>query len=137
MIRQRFYDKKTNWRVHVYYVVTHPDADEIMTKLVDIGCNGRNLDTAYDNLTSGKLDTGLTYTNSDRHESVVVIAKTSSALEFLQSLTHEFGHLSSHIAEYYGIPLNGEEVRYINDALLERTWAISRELLCDCCRKIE
>lgn len=135
MIRQRFFDKATDWRVHVYYVVTKPNAEEILGQLEQIGCKGRNLESAYDNLVSGKLDTGLTYTNSSRRESVVVIAKTSTALEYFQSLTHEFGHLSSHIAEYYGISLDGEEVRYINDALLERTWPISRELLCDCCRK--
>lgn len=135
MIRQRIFDSKTRWKVHVYYVVTEPNAEEIMLQLERIGCKGHNLDAAYDNLTSGKLDTGLTYTNSDRHESVIVIAKTSTALEFLQSLTHEFGHASCHIAEYYGIPLDGEKVRYICDGLLERTWTISRELLCDCCRK--
>lgn len=136
MIKQRIYDKSTNWRVHVYYVATEPNGEEIMVQLERIGCQGRNLEAAYDNLTSGKLDTGLTYTNSESHESVVVIAKTSTALEFLQSLTHEFGHLSNHVAEYYGIPLDGEEVRYICDGLLERTWPISRELLCDCCRKV-
>lgn len=135
MIRQRIYDKSTNWRVHVYYVVTEPNAEEILCQLEQTGCKGRNLKAAYENLTSGKLDTGLTYTNSERHESVVVIAKTSTALEFAQSLTHELGHASNHIAEYYGIPLDGEEVRYICDGLLERTWTISRELLCDCCRK--
>lgn len=135
MIRQRMYDKATNWRVHVYYVVTKPHAEEIIHQLERIGCKGRNLELAYDNLSSGKLDTGLTYTNSGKHESVVVIARTSTALEFLQSLTHEFGHLSCHIAQYYGVPLDGEEVRYICDNLLGHTWSVSRRLLCDCCRK--
>lgn len=135
MIRQRIFDRKYGWKIHVYYVVTEPNAEEILLQLERIGCNGRNVDVAYHNLSSGKLDTGLTYTNAERNESVVVISKTSTALEFLQSLTHEFGHLSNHIAEYYSIPLDGEEVRYICDSLLERTWPISRELLCDCCRQ--
>lgn len=136
MIRQRFYDKATDWKIHVYYVVTEPNANEILQRLEKIGCNGHNLESAFYNLTSGKLDTGLTYTNSERRESVVVIAKTSTALEFAQSLTHELGHLSCHIAQHYGIPLDGEEVRYINDGILEHTWPISRELLCDCCRNV-
>lgn len=136
MIRQRIYSKQYDWRIHVYYVVTKPNAKEILRQLEHIGCKGRNLDAAYDNLTSGNLDTGLTYTNSDRRESVVVIAKTSTALEFAQSLTHEFGHLANHIAAYYGIPLDGEEVRYICDDLLKRTWSISRELLCDSCGRV-
>lgn len=137
MIPQRIYDRKYDWRIHVYYIVTEPDAEEILERLQGIGCRGDNLRQAYGNLTSGKLDTGLTYTNESTHESVVVIARTSTALQFLQSLTHEFGHLSNHIAQAYRIPLSGEEVRYICDGLLAKTWEISRELLCDCCRKID
>lgn len=135
MIRQRFYQKSTDWRFYVYYVVTEPHADEILERLAEIGCTGENLSKAHDNLTSGKCDTGLTYTNQSTHETVVVIAKTSTALQFLQSLTHEFGHAANHIAQYYGLPLGGEEVRYICDGLIEKTWEISHELLCDCCRK--
>ena len=134
MIRQRFYHKPTDWRFYVYYVVTEPHADEILERLAGIGCDGDNLAKAHDNLASGKCDTGLTYTNQSSHETVVVIAKTSTALQFLQSLTHEFGHAANHIAQYYGLSLGGEEVRYICDGLLEKTWDISRELLCDCCR---
>lgn len=136
MIRQRIYYKPFDWRLFVYYIVTEPDAEEIMERLEGVGCKGQNLASAYDNLTSGRLDTGLTYSNQSSRESVVVIAKTSTALEFLLSLTHEMGHCACHIAESCDIPLGGEEVRYISDGLLERTWPISRELLCDCCRKI-
>lgn len=135
MIKQIFYCKSCDWQFYVYYVVTKPHANEILECLAEIGCNGENLSKAYNNLTSGKCDTGLTYTNHFTHETVVVIAKTSTALQFLQSLTHEFGHAANHIAQYYDLPLDGEDVRYISDSLLERTWPISRELLCDCCRK--
>lgn len=135
MIRQRFYHKPTDWRFYVYYIVTELHADEILERLAGIGCNGENLSKAHDNLTSGKCDTGLTYTNQSTHETVVVIAKTSTALEFFLSITHEMGHAACHIAQCYGLPLDGEEARYICDGLLEKTWEISRELLCDCCRE--
>lgn len=135
MIRQRVHHKESDWIIHVYYVVTRPDADEIMARLIDIGCDSENLARAHHNLTSGRLDTGLTYSNDMARESVVVIAKTSTALEFFLSLTHEFGHLANHVAQRYGLPLEGEEVRYICDGLLAETWPKSRKLLCDCCRK--
>lgn len=134
MIRQRFYHKGTDWRCNVYYIVTEPNAEEILERLSEIGCDGSTLKRAYKNLTSGKCDTGLTYTDQSGRESVVVIAKTSTALEFLLSLEHEFGHLACHIAQYYGLDLGGEDVRYICDSLIEKTWPISRKLLCDCCR---
>ena len=77
MIRQRFTLPKYHWRVYSYYVVTNPNADEILDALVHIGCDVEDLQRAYNNLTSGKLDTGLTYSNSDTQETVMVFAKTS------------------------------------------------------------
>ena len=95
MIRQKFTLNKYAWHVYAYYVVTKPNADEILDALVGIGCHGEHLEGAYKNLTSGKIDTGLTYSNSDTRETVIVFAKTSSAKEFQQSYKHETGHLQN------------------------------------------
>lgn len=135
MIRSHLHIPGLDWTCHVYYIVTRPDADEILKHLVYIGCGDRDMRRAYHNLTSGKLNSGLTYSNSSLRESVVVIAKTSCALEFAQSWTHELGHVACHIAQTYGLDLDGEEVRYINDTLVEATWEDAKELLCDCCRE--
>lgn len=135
MLRQKFYLGSCDWDVNIYYVVTKPHAEEILEHLVHIGCGREDIQRAYVNLTSGNLDSGLTYSNSSIRESVVVIAKTSSALEFGQSWTHELGHLSTHIAQTCGLNLAGEGVRYINDELIAQTWDIARELLCEHCRK--
>lgn len=135
MIRQRFTLPKYDWRVYAYYVVTKPNADEILDALVGIGCHGEHLEGAYHNLTSGKLDTGLTYSNSDTRETVMVFAKTSSAKEFMQSYKHETGHLQSHIAQTFGLNPHGEEIQYIGDDIVEETWDVAKNLLCDHCRK--
>ena len=135
MIRQRFMLPKYDWRVYAYYVVTKPNADEILDALVGIGCHGENLEGAYNNLTSGKLDTGLTYSNSGSRETVIVFAKTSSAKEFQQSYKHETGHLQMHIAQTFGIDPYGEEIQYIGDDIVDATWEIAKDLLCEHCRK--
>lgn len=134
MIRQRFTLPKYHWRVYSYYVVTNPNADEILDALVYIGCGGEDLQRAYNNLTSGKLDTGLTYSNSDTQETVIVFAKTSNAKEFMQSYQHEVGHLKDHIAQTFGLNPHGEEIQYIGDDIVEETWGVAKDLLCDCCR---
>lgn len=134
MIRQKIYLPEYDWHVMLYYVVSKLNAKEILSKLEKLGCSGEDLTRAERSLTTGDADTGLTYTNHYRGESVVVIAKASNALEFEQSYTHELGHLSNHIALFYGLPLNGEDVRYIQDSLIAKTWDIARELVCDCCR---
>lgn len=130
MIRQKFALPQYGWRVYAYYVVTNPNADEILDALVHIGCGGEDLQRAYNNLTSGNLDTGLTYSNIGSMESVVVFAKTSSAKEFMQSYKHETGHLQSHIAQAYGLNPHGEEIQYIGDDIVEETWEVAKDLLC-------
>lgn len=137
MIRQKINLKNWDWKVMVYYVVTAPNADEILRSLENIGCKGEDLQRAEKSLRYGGLDTGMCYTNHSLGESVVVIARTSSGKEFTASLSHEFGHLANHIGLFYGLDLNGEEVRYISDELIEKSWSISRELVCDECRSIE
>lgn len=130
MIRQKFALPQYGWRVYAYYVVTNPNADEILDALVLIGCGGEDLQRAYNNLTSGKLDTGLTYSNSDTQETVMVFAKTSNAKEFMQSYKHETGHLQSHIAQTFGLNPHGEEIQYIGDDIVEETWEVAKDLLC-------
>ena len=135
MIRQIFSIPKYGWRVYTYYVVTKPNADEILEALTNIGCHGKYLEGACQNLMSGKLDTGLTYSNSDTRETVMVFAKTSSAKEFQQSYKHETGHLQTHIAQSFGIDPYGEELQYIGDDIIDATWEIAKDLLCEHCRK--
>lgn len=134
MIRQKFKLPHYRWTVYAYYVVTKLNADEILDALVGIGCHGEHLEGAYNNLTSGKLDTGLTYSNSDTLETVIVFAKTSSAKEFQQSYKHETGHLQMHIAQTFGIDPYGEEIQYIGDDIVDATWDIAKDLLCEHCR---
>ena len=129
MIRQHFKLPDYDWDVWCYYIVARPDADEIVSRLEDMGCNGNDLERAYTNLRSGKLDTGLTYTNTALHQTVVVIAKTSSPKEFAQSWRHELGHVADHIAQCFGISPHGEELQYIGDELVNQTWKIAEKLL--------
>ncbi len=135
MIRQRFRLPEYGWTVCAYYVVTRPHAAEIMSSLFHAGCRGDDLKRAYRSLASGRLDTGLTYSNRDTGETVMVFAKTSCAREFQQSYQHEVGHLKDHIAQARGISPHGEEIQYIGDDIVEATWDIAHGLLCDCCRK--
>ncbi len=134
MIRQRFRLPNSDWIVYAFYVVTRPYAEEILDNLIAIGCHGKTLQKAHDNLYSGKLDTGLTYSNQTTRETVMVFAKTSCAREFQQSYQHEIGHLKDHIARALGASPHGEAIQYIGDDIVEATWHIARNLLCDCCR---
>lgn len=137
MIRQQIHIKtnKCDWKVRIYYVVTHINAEEIMSQLIALGCSGDNLQDAEVNLYKGNLDTGLTYSNADKKKTIMVIAKTSTPMEFACSQQHEVGHLKSHMAETYGIPQKGEDIQYLGDEIYRLMWPVAKTLLCECCRR--
>ena len=134
MIRQDIYIPKCRWRVRAYYAVTCYWTGEIMKELYRLGASSEVLCSSYANMKSCKLDTGLCYSNPSMRESVLVIAKTSSAAEFFNSFEHEFQHLKGHIATEMGYDPNGEEVAYMSGELAREIFPRIRDLLCDCCR---
>lgn len=133
MIRQQFQlDQADGWLVTAYYAVTHYEVDEIMTALERAGCRGEHLQTAYDNLCSDSLNTGLCY--SGNGESVLVISCASSPAQFLNSLVHELHHMASHIASALGYDQKGEEVCYIAGEAAENMYPVASKFLCEHCR---
>lgn len=81
------------------------------------------------------LDTGLTYSSLEKHETVIVIAKASEAAEYWNSIDHEKNHLLQHISMAYHINPYGEEISYISGEFIRSVFRMAKGLLCDCCRK--
>lgn len=134
MIRQQFQlDRAGGWLVTCYYAVTHYEVDEIMRTLAEAGADGKSLDRAYENLSSGDLNTGLCYSGDG--ESVLVISCASSPAQFLNSIVHELHHLASHIASALGYDQKGEEACYIAGETAERMYKVANKFLCEHCRK--
>lgn len=135
MIRQTFELPEYDWQVQCYYAVNGYYVSEIMESLIDIGCKDRDLDNAYISLSSGNMNTGLTYSNKHTGETVIVIQITTTPKEFAKSWRHEMGHLATHIAEAYGIDPHGEEIQYIGDDIVEEMWDVAHHFLCEHCRE--
>lgn len=135
MIVQDFYIKGYGWHVKVYYAVTTYWADNIMRELQRAGCRGDDLRRAYASLVSGRLNTGITYSNDRRRESVMVIALTSSPEEFQNSFDHEKGHLCRHISEAFGIDPYSEEEQYLSGEIGQKMFPVAKKFLCEHCRK--
>lgn len=137
MIRQQICInyKGHEWKARIYYYVSSYFTDEILRQLEAVGCDGDFMQSAQVNLERGELDSGLAYTNPRERKSVVVIARTSSAMEFACSMQHEVGHVKASIASAMGFSLSGEDIQYIGDAIYKEMWPVAKEFLCDCCRK--
>ena len=137
MIRQKFILSKYRWNVSEYYAIDSYYIDEIIDNMYSIGCDGDMLRTAYDNMSSDKMNTGVTYSNFRDRKTVMVIAITSSAKEFEKSWRHECGHLATHICQAFDITPYGEEIQYLGQDIVEATWDIAKNFLCEChcCKK--
>lgn len=135
MIVQDFYIPKYDWRVRVYYAVTTYWTSEILCELHRIGCRGEDFKQAYRNLSSGALNTGLTYSDFEDRETVMVIALTSSPGEFQNSWDHEKGHLCRHISQVFNIDPYGEEAQYLSGEVGQKMFPIAKNFLCEHFRK--
>lgn len=135
MIRQKItlpdYD---NWTIYAYYATTRYAVDEIMERLWEIGMDANNARQAFENLSMGNLNTGLCYSNYSMRKSVVVVALTSSADEFINSLTHEATHACVHIASAMGVNHRSESFAYMVGELCRDMYPRIKHLICDCCR---
>lgn len=134
MIRQHFKLRQWGWRVTCYYAVHGYHIDDIIASLKRIGCDGEYLKAAYESLSLGDLDTGLTFSNKEIGETVMVIALTSSAEEFMKSWTHEMGHLKDHIATAYEISPHGEGIQYLGDDIITEMWDVAHQFVCCKCK---
>lgn len=135
MIRQEIYIPKYDWRVRIYYAVTTYWTERIANDLWDIGCRGDSLAKAVRNLRSGDLNTGITYSNFRERETVMVISRTSSPEEFLNSWEHEKKHLARHIEQAYGIDPFGEEAAYLEGTIAQKMFPVARKFICEHCRE--
>lgn len=134
MIIQDVFLKRVNWHIKIYYAVDTYYAMEISDDLIRIGCRGENLKAAEKMLWGDNQNTGLTYSNLDTHETVMVISLSSSAAEYYNSFCHEQLHVMQHISQSYKINMLSEDICYILGELAQSMFAISKKLLCDCCR---
>lgn len=119
MIGQTIYYDKYKWTIHIYYMVDRNNTDEIIQILQRLGSNEDYIRDAEHNIRTSKMDTGFTYSNCVKKESVVVINEASGSEEFMNTLVHEARHLQQHISDTYGIEDDSEEACCIIGCLIQ------------------
>ena len=132
MIRQELYIDKYKWRLHIYYAVTEYYVSEIMELLYSVGCDGEFARNAYENMMSGKLDHGLTYSNYGLRETVMVIGLSSSPAEYADSIVHELWHFGMHASEALGLDVSGEPPAYLVGHTMRSMHPVAGKFICGC-----
>lgn len=116
-----------DWKVTILYEVTCDDTDYIIETLKDIYCPNRYIREALDNLETCNLNIGLTYSNLKLKSSVIVVGKTSSFEQLINTIAHEYFHLICHIQKALKIE-DEEELAYLNGDLNMRSFKIVQKL---------
>ena len=116
-----------DWEITILYETTCDDIDIIIETLMDINCPKHYIKEALDNLEECKLNSGLTYSNLKLKSSVIVINKTSSFSQLINTIAHEYFHLISHISSTLNI-VDEEELADLNGNLNMRSYKIVEKL---------
>ena len=135
MIMQDIYIPEYDWHVRIYYAVTTYWSDRIISDMFRTGCRDGQLYRAYCSLMKGDLDTGITYSNFLRKETVMVISLTSTPAQFLNSWEHEKKHLARHIEQAFGIDPYSEEAAYLEGDIAQRMFPVAKRFICEHCRR--
>ena len=116
-----------NWKVTILYECSCEDIDFIIETLKDINCPNKYIKEAFNNLKSCNLNTGLTYSNTKQKSSVIVINKTSSFAQLINTISHEYYHFICHISNSLNIQ-DEEELASLNGNLNMRSYEVIEDL---------
>lgn len=116
-----------DWDLTILYETTCDDIDVIIETLRDINCPNIYIKEALDNLEECKPNSGLTYSNLKLKSSVIIINKTSSFAELINTIAHEYFHLICHIHKSLQIE-DEEELASLNGNLNMRSYKIVERL---------
>jgi Zn-dependent peptidase ImmA (M78 family) len=119
MIIDEFFVK--GWTITILYECTCDDIDYIIETLKRIKCPNKYIEEALNNLETCNLDIGLTYSNMTLKSSVIIVNKTSSFAQLINTIAHEYYHLICHISRALEIT-DEEELAYLNGDLNMRSY---------------
>ena len=120
MIQQNVKIREIGWNLRIFYCPkTASQCSIVLQRLFDAGCTGKNYRRAMALLNSGAWNVGLTYTNKESRETIIVVGCSSDIAEFINTLTHEMNHFIEHAMEALHIESGTEDEAYFTGEFFE------------------
>ena len=120
MIEQNLHIEEIGWSLRIFYCPkTASQCSIVLQRLFEAGCTGKNFRRAMALLNSGAWNVGLTYTNKESRETIIVVGCSSDIAEFINTLTHEMNHFIEHAMEALHIESGTEDEAYFTGELFE------------------
>lgn len=124
-----------DWVCDVYFALNEYWGEEIISKFEGLNASAEILERIDYNMRRNKMDTGFTFSNPYMHHSIMVIGRSSSGAELLNSFSHEVRHLVDDISAVWGLAPKGEAVAYLTGDVSALLSDIVCKLSCSCHRK--
>lgn len=119
MIHYEVYFDKYRWSVEVFIILSYPNIPEIMSAVEKAGGSDKVLKSAHKNLMED-FNSGFTYSSSKYRKSIMVINRSSSMEEFINTYNHEKNHVEMHICEELDIDPYSEEAAYLSGNIAQQ-----------------
>ena len=119
MIHYEVYFDKYRWSVEVFIILSKPDIKAIMDSVKQMEGSKKVIESAYTNLQE-PYNSGFTYSSSKYRKSIMVINRSSSMEEFINTYNHEKNHVEMHICEELGIDPYSEEAAYLSGNMAQQ-----------------
>ena len=119
MIHYEVYFDKYRWSVEVFIILSRPDIAEIMSAVKRAGGSKEVIESAYANLMED-FDSGFTYSSQKYKKSIMVVNRSSSMEQFINTYNHEKNHVEMHICEELDIDPYSEEAAYLSGNMAQQ-----------------
>lgn len=113
MIHCAIYLDRQRWKLSLYILEECGEGAEVAESLANVGCRGNDLSEALNVIHSCSHNVGLTYSNTDKRNSVIMVGLQENPSEFINTLFHEVHHVVCHISNKDGISIDSEQSAYI------------------------
>lgn len=122
MIHFKIHINKLDWSIECFITTDDSKLEEIKCKLENIGCSKHTIRRAGQIL-SEQCDSGFAYSNLKERKSIMVINKSTSIEEFVNTYNHEKNHIEMHICEALGFDPYGEVAADLSGCLAQRLFS--------------
>lgn len=119
MIHFKLYLDKIDWCIECFITTDNSLLKEILEKLEDLGCSQNTINRA-EIILYNQIDSGFTYSNLKTKKSLMVINKSSSMEEFINTYNHEKNHIEMHICEAFGFDPYSETAADLSGCLAQK-----------------
>ena len=130
MIKQIF-EVEHYWEVIVYYDVNFDLFKDIILEMRRMGATADSIYEVYDMLAMDKAKAA-TYSNLEKHVSLVLFNSHESQEDYLNSIVHEAEHVKQAMLQAYQVEDKGEPPAYTIGYLVSQMYQAFKDIVCNC-----